>query len=81
MLPRLLCEQLCSLNPDEDRLAFSVEWTISESGEVLIIKTFISFYVQFEDLSYLSLETQLFSAGALLFRMVLIHERHIFSVK
>ena len=51
MLPRLLCEQLCSLNPDEDRLAFSVEWTISESGEVLIIKTFISFYVQFEDLS------------------------------
>ena len=34
MLPRLLCEQLCSLNPDEDRLAFSVEWTISETGEV-----------------------------------------------
>ena len=34
MLPRLLCEELCSLNPDEDRLAFSVEWTISDSGEV-----------------------------------------------
>ena len=35
MLPRLLCEQLCSLNPDEDRLAFSVEWIISETGEVI----------------------------------------------
>ena len=34
MLPRLLCEELCSLNPDVDRLTFSVEWTISEQGEV-----------------------------------------------
>ncbi|KAL4221580.1 DIS3-like exonuclease 2 [Mactra antiquata] len=34
MLPRLLCEQLCSLNPDEDRLTFSVEWIINEQGEI-----------------------------------------------
>ncbi|XP_052267477.1 DIS3-like exonuclease 2 isoform X2 [Dreissena polymorpha] len=34
MLPRLLCEQLCSLNPDEDRLTFSVQWTITENGEI-----------------------------------------------
>jgi len=34
MLPRLLCEQLCSLNPSEDRLAFSVEWTLNSRGEV-----------------------------------------------
>ena len=30
MLPRPLCEDLCSLNPDADRLAFSVEWLIRE---------------------------------------------------
>ena len=41
MLPRLLCEQLCSLNPDEDRLAFSVEWIISETGEVIKHSTFL----------------------------------------
>jgi DIS3-like exonuclease 2 len=35
MLPRLLCEQLCSLNPGEDRLAFSAEWTLDSNGEVL----------------------------------------------
>jgi DIS3-like exonuclease 2 len=35
MLPRLLCEELCSLNPGVDRLAFSVVWTISPSGEIL----------------------------------------------
>ncbi len=34
MLPRRLCEDLCSLNPDEDRLAFSVEWTITEEGKI-----------------------------------------------
>ena len=28
MLPRLLCEQLCSLQPGADRLAFSVVWEI-----------------------------------------------------
>ncbi|ELT98463.1 hypothetical protein CAPTEDRAFT_225282 [Capitella teleta] len=35
MLPRLLCEKLCSLNPDEDRLTFSVIWRITEEGEIL----------------------------------------------
>ncbi|XP_059157006.1 DIS3-like exonuclease 2 [Physella acuta] len=34
MLPRLLCEQLCSLNPDEERLTFSVIWTLNEKGEI-----------------------------------------------
>ncbi|KAL3862206.1 hypothetical protein ACJMK2_008193 [Sinanodonta woodiana] len=34
MLPRLLCEQLCSLNPDEDRLTFSVVWKIKGNGEI-----------------------------------------------
>ncbi|KAK3795592.1 hypothetical protein RRG08_010546 [Elysia crispata] len=34
MLPRLLCEELCSLNPDNDRLAFSVIWVINEEGEI-----------------------------------------------
>jgi DIS3-like exonuclease 2 len=28
MLPRLLCERLCSLNPGEDRFAFSVVWEV-----------------------------------------------------
>jgi len=35
MLPRLLCEELCSLNPDEDRLTFSVIWKMTSAGEVL----------------------------------------------
>jgi exoribonuclease R len=34
MLPRLLCDRLCSLNPGEDRLTYSVIWTINEQGEV-----------------------------------------------
>jgi len=32
MLPRLLCEDLCSLNPDTDRLSFSVIWKINSDG-------------------------------------------------
>jgi len=35
MLPRLLCEELCSLNSGEDRLAFSVVWTMTSAGEVM----------------------------------------------
>lgn len=35
MLPRLLCEQLCSLNPDVDRLAFSVVWIMNTTGEII----------------------------------------------
>nr|CAG4647808.1 EOG090X047D [Moina brachiata] len=35
MLPSVLCEHVCSLNPGEDRLAFSVEWTVNDKGEIL----------------------------------------------
>ena len=35
MLPRLLCEELCSLNPDEDRLTMSVVWTMNDKGVIL----------------------------------------------
>lgn len=35
MLPRILCEELCSLNPGVDRLAFSVMWDIHPSGDIL----------------------------------------------
>jgi len=35
MLPRLLCEELCSLNAGEDRFAFSVVFKMSKEGKVL----------------------------------------------
>ncbi|XP_030629597.1 DIS3-like exonuclease 2 [Chanos chanos] len=35
MLPRLLCEELCSLNPLTDRLTFSVIWKLSPEGKIL----------------------------------------------
>ncbi|XP_032659793.1 DIS3-like exonuclease 2 isoform X3 [Chelonoidis abingdonii] len=35
MLPRLLCEELCSLNPMKDRLAFSVMWKMTPEGKIL----------------------------------------------
>ncbi|KAM3605193.1 uncharacterized protein V6R79_022077 [Siganus canaliculatus] len=35
MLPRLLCEELCSLNPLSDRLTFSVVWKITPQGKIL----------------------------------------------
>jgi len=34
MLPPRLCEELCSLNPGMDRLAFSVVWEMSAEGDV-----------------------------------------------
>ncbi|KAF1762276.1 hypothetical protein GCK72_010538 [Caenorhabditis remanei] len=34
MLPRILCEQLCSLNPGVDRLAFSTVFKMSYEGEL-----------------------------------------------
>ncbi|GLI69509.1 hypothetical protein VaNZ11_014144 [Volvox africanus] len=34
MLPPLLCEQLCSLNPGEDRLTFSVVWDMGKDGSI-----------------------------------------------
>ena len=35
MLPRLLCEHLCSLNPGNDKLTYSVMWTITPDGKIL----------------------------------------------
>ncbi|XP_021102739.1 DIS3-like exonuclease 2 isoform X2 [Heterocephalus glaber] len=35
MLPRLLCEELCSLNPMTDKLTFSVVWTLTSEGKIL----------------------------------------------
>eukprot|EP00727_Mastigamoeba_balamuthi_P013195 m51a1_g8499 putative dis3-like exonuclease 2 (1216) ;mRNA; f:45904-49888 len=35
MLPRELCEDLCSLNPARDRLAFSAVWRLDAEGRVL----------------------------------------------
>ncbi|KAG2498028.1 hypothetical protein HYH03_003789 [Edaphochlamys debaryana] len=34
MLPPLLCEELCSLNPGVERLAFSVVWDMDEQGTI-----------------------------------------------
>nr|CAB3238077.1 DIS3-like exonuclease 2 [Phallusia mammillata] len=34
MLPSMLCEDLCSLNPGVQRLAFSVVWTIDKKGKI-----------------------------------------------
>lgn len=34
MLPRLLCEELCSLNPGVDRLCFSIVWDMTEEGDI-----------------------------------------------
>ncbi|CAL2036336.1 unnamed protein product [Caenorhabditis brenneri] len=34
MLPRILCEQLCSLNPGVDRLAFSTVFKLNYEGEL-----------------------------------------------
>lgn len=36
MLPRLLCEELCSLNPNKERLTMSFVWRMTEEGEVKI---------------------------------------------
>ncbi|XP_054839606.1 DIS3-like exonuclease 2 isoform X2 [Eublepharis macularius] len=35
MLPKLLCEELCSLNPTTDRLTFSVIWKLTPEGKIL----------------------------------------------
>ncbi|KAI7906919.1 uncharacterized protein BX663DRAFT_426539 [Cokeromyces recurvatus] len=34
MLPSLLCEELCSLNPGVERLAFSVIWKMDDAGNI-----------------------------------------------
>ena len=35
MLPRRLCEELCSLNPGEDRLTISIVWKMTSKGEII----------------------------------------------
>uniref|UniRef100_A0A914WIJ6 Ribonuclease II/R domain-containing protein n=1 Tax=Plectus sambesii TaxID=2011161 RepID=A0A914WIJ6_9BILA len=35
MLPRLLCEELCSLVPGVDRLTFSVVWKLNDRAEIV----------------------------------------------
>jgi len=35
MLPRLLCEELCSLNPGTERLAMSIIWKMKGDGEIV----------------------------------------------
>lgn len=34
MLPRILCEELCSLNSGVDRLTFSVVWKMDDAGKI-----------------------------------------------
>lgn len=34
MLPKILSENLCSLNPNEERLTFSVVWKMDDEAEV-----------------------------------------------
>ena len=34
MLPRLLCEELCSLHPGYPRFAFSIVWEVDEGGTI-----------------------------------------------
>lgn len=34
MLPRLLCEELCSLNPGVDRFALSIVWNMTRQGAI-----------------------------------------------
>lgn len=35
MLPRILCEDLCSLNPGVERFTFSVIWKIDDNANIL----------------------------------------------
>jgi len=46
MLPRLLCDRLCSLNPDEDRLTYSVIWTMDEKDENRCIFSFVILFIK-----------------------------------
>uniref|UniRef100_A0A6G1SHV5 DIS3-like exonuclease 2 n=1 Tax=Aceria tosichella TaxID=561515 RepID=A0A6G1SHV5_9ACAR len=58
MLPRPLCEHMCSLNPDEPKLTFSVIWKMDKYGRVIdewfgktIIKSCVKLsYEQAQDL-------------------------------
>lgn len=35
MLPRILCERVCSLNPGEDKLTYSVIWKMDKYGNII----------------------------------------------
>jgi len=35
MLPRILCENLCSLNPNVERLTFSIFYRMNINGDLL----------------------------------------------
>jgi DIS3-like exonuclease 2 len=35
MLPRILCEDLCSLKPGAERLTMSIVWQMNDDGEIL----------------------------------------------
>lgn len=58
MLPRILCERVCSLNPGEDKLTFSVIWKMDKYGQIIdewfgrtIIKSCVKLaYEQAQDL-------------------------------
>lgn len=58
MLPRILCERMCSLNPGEQKLTFSVIWKMDKYGRIIdewfgrtIIKSCVKLaYEQAQDL-------------------------------
>lgn len=52
MLPERLCNDVCSLRPDEDRLAFTVRMDLSQRGEVLEAEAFPSVIRSRARLSY-----------------------------
>ncbi|KAI9295509.1 RNB-domain-containing protein [Neoconidiobolus thromboides FSU 785] len=52
MLPRQLCDELCSLVPHKDRLAFSFTWKIDANGKVLETSYFKSLIRSCAKLSY-----------------------------
>eukprot|EP01125_Pyxidicula_operculata_P000749 TRINITY_DN1068_c2_g2_i3.p1 TRINITY_DN1068_c2_g2~~TRINITY_DN1068_c2_g2_i3.p1 ORF type:complete len:1226 (-),score=365.89 TRINITY_DN1068_c2_g2_i3:74-3751(-) len=52
MLPPILCENLCSLNPREDRFAFSIVWEMTPECEIVNQKIFKSIIRSCVKLSY-----------------------------
>ena len=78
MLPRLLCENLCSLNPDVERLAFSTFFEMTEKGILVenqkvwygrtVIKScakLVTYCTLTESLSFLYLEDYGVALGAI----------------
>ncbi len=52
MLPRVLCEDLCSLNPDSEKFTLSCEITIDDTGKVKGYKFFESVIKSYSKLTY-----------------------------